>query len=195
MPVILQLKGYRFECYASDRDEPPHVHVKKDREAAKFWLEPIVSLETNHGYRPYELNKVQALVEGNREHCWRHGMRSLVAETELEVEATDVRVTDETITVDLEDGRTISVPTAWFPRLKHATLKERANYEIWNDGIVWPDIDADFSIQGLLLGRKSGESPESFKFWLDNRKKGRKVTFEDYMKTRRKQKPQAKTRK
>ena len=109
-------------------------------------------------------------------------MTSSTIELELDVQATAVVVTDETITVDLEDGRTIAVPTAWYPRLKLATAAERANYEIDRGGSSWPDVDADFSIRGLLLGRKSGESPKAFKFWLDHRKKGRAVTFEDYSK-------------
>lgn len=103
-------------------------------------------------------------------------------------QATSVRVDDETITVDLEDGRTIAVPTEWYPRLLHATRAERAEYEIDDVGVRWPDVDADFSIRGLLLGRKSGESPESFKFWLDARRKGRKVTLQDYIKAKRKMK-------
>src|SRR6266498_2815146 len=109
-------------------------------------------------------------------------MHSLAAELEQTARATSVRVTDETIAVEIEDGRTISVPTAWFPRLLHATAKERANYEIDSVGVIWPDVEADFSIRGILLGRKSGESPECFKFWLDNRKKGRKVTVEQWLK-------------
>jgi len=108
----------------------------------------------------------------------------LAAEIEEGVKATSVEVTDETITVHLEDGRSISVPTQWYPRLAHATPAERANYEIDSVGVVWPDVEADFSIRGLLLGRKSGESPASLKFWLDARKKGRKVTFEDFLTSR-----------
>jgi hypothetical protein len=103
----------------------------------------------------------------------------------LTVRATSVRVTDDEITVELEDGRTLSVPTAWFPRLVHATPRERANYEVDDVGVTWPDVEADFSIRGLLLGRKSGESPKSLKFWLDNRSKGRKVKFVDYIAQRR----------
>ena len=112
-------------------------------------------------------------------------MTSLAAELEQIVKALSARVTDATITVELEDGRTISVPTAWYPRLLHATAKERANYEIGEVGIIWPDVEADFSIRGLLLGRKSGESPDCFRFWLDNRKKGKKVTVEQYLAQRR----------
>lgn len=121
-------------------------------------------------------------------------MNSSVAESELEVEATSVIVTDEALTVELEDGRTISTPLQWFPRLRHGTPLERAKFEIGPFGIHWPDLDEDISVRGLILGRRSGESPRSLKFWLDNRKKGRKVTFEDYMNERRK-KPRSKARK
>jgi hypothetical protein len=108
--------------------------------------------------------------------------------TELELgtaRATSVDVRDETITVDLEDGRTIVVPTEWYPRLLHATATERANYEIDGAGVTWPELDADFSIRGLLLGRKSGESPASFKFWLDARRRGKKATLRDFVKSKR----------
>ena|SRR5438128_3588941 len=121
-------------------------------------------------------------------------MNSSVAETELEVEATGVTVTDDALIVELEDGRTISAPLQWYPRLRYGTPEERANVEIGPFGIHWPDLDEDISVRGLILGRRSGEGSRSLKFWLDNRKKGRKVTFEDYMKERRKR-PRAKTRK
>ena len=113
-------------------------------------------------------------------------MPSLVAELGIDVRAPSVEVADDAISVDLEDGRTIVVPTSWYPRLKHATAKERANYEIDLVGVHWPEVDADFSIRGLLLGRKSGESPKSFKFWLDARKRGKKVTLADFVKSQRK---------
>jgi uncharacterized protein DUF2442 len=102
------------------------------------------------------------------------------------VRATSVDVSDEMISVDLEDGRTISVPTAWYPRLLHATAAERKRYQIDSVGVTWPDIEADFSIRGLLLGNKSGESQASFKFWLDARRKGKKTSFDDFLKSRRK---------
>jgi len=66
----------------------------------------------------------------------------------------DVRVTEDTISVDLYDGRTITAPLAWFPRLLHATLGQRANWRVAGAGygIHWPDIDEDLSTQGLLQG-------------------------------------------
>ena len=66
----------------------------------------------------------------------------------------DVRVTDDAISVDLFDGRTITVPLAWYPRLLHATSEQRANWRIAGAGygIHWPDIDEDLSTRGLLQG-------------------------------------------
>ncbi|HEX6385007.1 MAG TPA: DUF2442 domain-containing protein [Anaerolineae bacterium] len=85
--------------------------------------------------------------------------------------AVNVVVTDDTLTVDLEDGRTISVPIGWFPRLAHGSPQERANFQISGagHGIHWPDLDEDIGIEGLLLGKKSTESPSSFKKWLEQR--------------------------
>ncbi len=85
--------------------------------------------------------------------------------------AVKVVVTDDTLTVDLEDGRTISVPIGWFPRLAHGSPEERANFQISSAGrgIHWPDLDEDIGVEGLLLGKKSTESPTSFKKWLEQR--------------------------
>jgi len=71
--------------------------------------------------------------------------------------------------VDLADGRTISVPLEWFPRLVHATPTERANAQLAGDGIHWPDLDEDISVEGFLAGRGSGESQTSLKQWIEDR--------------------------
>ena len=75
------------------------------------------------------------------------------------------------MSVDLSDGRGISVPIAWFPRLLHSTEQERNNWRLIGKGhgIHWEDIHEDISIEGLLAGRPSGESKESFKKWLAKR--------------------------
>ena len=90
--------------------------------------------------------------------------------------AQDVKVTDDTLRVDLGDGRTISVPLAWFPRLVHATSEERNNWILFGsgEGIHWEDVDEDISIEGLLAGHASGESQVSFKKWLGKRNSSRK---------------------
>lgn len=83
----------------------------------------------------------------------------------------DVRVTDDTVAVDLADGRTISVPLAWYPRLLHGTPAERNNYRILGggDGIHWPELDEDVSADNIILGQPSGESQDSFAKWLRSR--------------------------
>lgn len=84
----------------------------------------------------------------------------------------NVSVTDDTLSVDLEDGRTVSVPIGWYPRLAHGTPAERTNVRIAGAGfgLHWPDLDEDIGIEGLLLGKRSNESPQSFEKWLKARK-------------------------
>ena len=86
--------------------------------------------------------------------------------------AVTVTVTDDTLSVDLEDGRTIAVPIGWFPRLAYGTVIERANVQIAGAGcgLHWPDLDEDIGVEGLLLGKKSAESPASFARWLEQRR-------------------------
>jgi uncharacterized protein DUF2442 len=84
-----------------------------------------------------------------------------------------VLVTDDALIVDLSDGRTISVPLAWFPRLLHATPTERNNWRFIGDGegIHWTDLDEDISVENLIFGQPSGESQKSLKKWLEARMK------------------------
>ncbi|MDL1912012.1 DUF2442 domain-containing protein [Chloroflexi bacterium CFX6] len=85
---------------------------------------------------------------------------------------TGVTVTDDTLSVDLEDGRTVSVPIGWYPRLAHGSASERANVQIAGAGfgLHWPDLDEDIGIEGILLGKRSNENPRSFERWLQSRK-------------------------
>ena len=96
-------------------------------------------------------------------------------------EAEGVTVTEDTLRAELSDGRTISVPLAWYPRLVHATQEERANWELIGkgQGIRWPDLDEDLSVEGLIAGRPSGESQRSFKRWLEAKRAGRSVALYD----------------
>ena len=94
------------------------------------------------------------------------------SQIEIQVaKAQNVTITAETLTVDLKDGRTLSVPLVWYPRLSHATPKERDHWELIGEGegIHWPELDEDLSVEGLLLGRPSGESQRSLQLWLENR--------------------------
>ena len=103
-------------------------------------------------------------------------MSSLVVEIQ-EARAQSARVSDEALTVDLVDGRTIVVPLIWYPRLWHGTPRERNHFEIFGDGayIHWPALDEDLTVAGLLAGRRSGESPQSLRKWLDSRKRNKPV--------------------
>ena len=91
--------------------------------------------------------------------------------------AQQVRLTKDSLQVELSDGRSISVPLSWHPRLAHATPKERAHWRLigQGEGIRWPDLDEDISVENLLLGKRSGESQKSFRRWLEARAKGRKT--------------------
>ncbi|MBK9246610.1 MAG: DUF2442 domain-containing protein [Ignavibacteria bacterium] len=91
-----------------------------------------------------------------------------IAEGEVE----SVQFDHTCIHVTMTDGRTISVPLSWYPRLQHATTDELNNWELCGGGygIHWEQLDEDLSIQGLLAGSKSGESQASFEKWLANRK-------------------------
>ncbi|MEW6264826.1 MAG: DUF2442 domain-containing protein [Thermodesulfobacteriota bacterium] len=85
--------------------------------------------------------------------------------------AVDVHATEDTLTVDLSDGRTIAVPLGWYPRLEQASSVERANWRLIGKGlgIHWEDINEDISVEGLLAGKPSGESQTSLKKWLQGR--------------------------
>ena len=101
-----------------------------------------------------------------------------MAASTTETRATAVSLTDDALTVDLSDGRTISVPLAWFPRLTYADAEERAHWELIGDGIHWPDLDEDISVDGLLAGRPSNESPKSLQRWLEAKRAGRPLTLD-----------------
>ena len=95
---------------------------------------------------------------------------SLATETAA---AKNVRVTDRELVVELRDGRVVSVPLAWYPRLAEGSPRERRRWELLGPGIGihWPDLDEDISIDGLLQGLPSGESRASLNEWRSARKK------------------------
>jgi hypothetical protein len=88
-----------------------------------------------------------------------------------ETVAEKVTVTKDTLALELADGRTVTAPLAWYPRLLHGMARERANWRFigGGEGIHWPDLDEDISVENILLGRPSGESQRSFKKWLEAR--------------------------
>lgn len=87
--------------------------------------------------------------------------------------ATHVEVSEDTLSVELADGRTIAVPLAWYPRLAHGTTEERSSWRLIGrgQGIHWPALDEDISVANLLAGQPSAESQSSLKKWLTSRAK------------------------
>lgn len=85
--------------------------------------------------------------------------------------AVDVKVSRQALAIDLADGRTLVVPIAWYPRLLHGTPAERNHWRLIGagEGIHWPGLDEDISVDGLLAGLPSGESQSSLKRWLAQR--------------------------
>jgi Protein of unknown function (DUF2442) len=92
--------------------------------------------------------------------------------TERDVFAESVQFSDDSMTVNLDDGRSISVPLAWYPRLLHGSAQERTHFELIGDGegIHWPALDEDISVEGLIAGKRSAESDASLARWLEQRR-------------------------
>lgn len=92
--------------------------------------------------------------------------------TERDVFAESVQFSDDSMTVNLDDGRSISVPLAWYPRLLHGSAQERMHFKLIGDGegIHWPTLDEDISVEGLIAGKRSAESDASLARWLDQRR-------------------------
>ncbi|MBI4202121.1 MAG: DUF2442 domain-containing protein [Chloroflexi bacterium] len=187
MPTALRVQGYRFYFFASDGPEPAHVHVERESKRAKFWLNPV-SLANNNGFTDVELWHIRRIVEEHRSvlFYWRHGMATSIVQIEVP-DAQNVEVTEDRLTVALRDGRTITVPLIWYPRLVQRTPKERANWRFIarGEGIHWEDLDEDISVEGLLAGRPSMESHESLKRWLKAREERPRLRAEDFRKALR----------
>lgn len=95
-----------------------------------------------------------------------------ISQVELTVPAVhSVRVDQSMLTFVLEDGRSVSAPLEWFPRLQEGTAEERGRWEPIGAGygVHWPDLDEDISVEGMLAGRRSMEGERSFRAWLDRR--------------------------
>ena len=105
-------------------------------------------------------------------------MTFLVSE-ETQSKAESVLVSAEELIVALSDGKSKSVPLSFYPRLVHASQEERDNWQIIDqgEGIRWPDLDEDISVEGIMAGRRSGESRKSFQRWLEAKKAGRGLTL------------------
>lgn len=154
MPTVHREDGFRFYFYSHEPNEPAHVHVDRAGASAKLWLRPV-AVAANLGFNARELRSssvARATIEFD---SLRHGMTISAARADTRVK--DVEVSDTHLIVALVDGRTISVPLSWFPRLRDATPTQRAHWQLAGSGygIHWPEIDEDLSTEGLLRGAAS----------------------------------------
>ena len=101
-------------------------------------------------------------------------MNTLTIEIRV-AQIVDVHITDETLTVDLSDGRTVSVPLAWYPRLVHSTPTERNHWRLdgRGEGIHFSDLDEDISVENIVAGMPPSESQRSFQRWFEERQKSK----------------------
>ena len=99
-------------------------------------------------------------------------VKDLKYETDYEHFVVGVRFSKTHFTVSIHDGRSLKVPVNWFPRLYHGTEKERNAYRLigQGEGIAWDSLDEHIGLETLLAGQKSGETPQSIKRWLKQRK-------------------------
>jgi len=168
-PPFLRIGPYRVYFVSHNLDEPPHVHVDRDDQSAKFRLAPV-ALTRNLGFAAVELRRVQRLVAEHEPRLLeRLGMST--SEGRPGARVKDVRFTDDVLVVDLLDGRTISVPLVWYPRLLSATPEQRANWRMAGGGfgIHWPDIDEDLSTEGLLRGAPARRGSAATRGWSSDR--------------------------
>jgi Protein of unknown function (DUF2442) len=82
-----------------------------------------------------------------------------------------IAITTHHLQINLPNGQQLNIPWDWYPRLLHGTIQERQNWQLFGEGtaIEWPDLDEHLEIEGLLGGRRSGESQRSFDRWLAGR--------------------------
>ncbi len=98
-------------------------------------------------------------------------MKRMAEENQTRVAAQSVRFSEDSMTVSFDDGRAFSVPLVWYPRLLDGSEEERRHYELIGkgEGIHWPELDEDISVEGLLAGRRSAESAASLRWWKQGR--------------------------
>ena len=116
------------------------MHVDRENRSAKFWLDPDITLAANHGYSRRELRDIERIMRAHLE-TLRHEWDAFSAVMTLTLpRIVSVTVTDDTVSVDLEDGRTIAVPIGWYPRLAHGTPAERTHVQVSGAGygLHWP---------------------------------------------------------
>src|SRR6266571_6095600 len=159
MPTVLRRGPYRIYFVSHDLNEPPHVHVDRDDQSAKFWFWRQSPWRVTWVSARSNCDAFRHSSPSTNRSYWRRGMST--SEGKAGERVKDVRFTDDILTVDLLDGRTISVPLVWYPRLLSASLEQRANWRVAGGGfgIHWPDVDEDLNTEGLLRGAPAPREP------------------------------------
>jgi len=150
MPTVLRVGKYRFFFFSGEGNEPAHIHVDSGDDYAKFWLDPVQAVRSV-GYSANELNRLRKIVVKNGNYSRTNGMNTLVTKKSIPM-ASEVWFDTDKLYVRLLDGREISAPLEWFPRLRDATNAQRKKWRLIGRGIGihWPDIDEDVSVESLL---------------------------------------------
>lgn len=154
MPTIF-IEGYIFRFYSSDINEPPHVHIIRDDNVAKIWLQPI-EVEYNYGYNRPTLNRLLRMTSKIRKDYWRLGILTSVSKVlNQQVAATDVRFESNNLFISLSDGREVSLPIDkidWLTWLAKATAEQRANWSIEPRGfaVYWEELDDGIEVSHIL---------------------------------------------
>ena len=152
MPTLLSRSPYRFYVFSNESFKSPGITVDRGKVSARFFLESV-KLDENFGFCPEELDKLKTLIREYQPLFLNRWESSLKKKPDVRVK--NVAVTDQALRFHLEDGRTISVPLAWYPKLYYANDKQRSHWKIslGGFGVHWPYLDEDICSEGLLRGQ------------------------------------------
>jgi len=153
VPTVFREKGHRFFFYMADQYEPPHIHVTKQDDTAKFWLthskwpSTIASATTN--FMRFSTSSPRIWTN-----CLRRGISTSEHKTpdmnELRIQR--VNFEPEHLVVECNDDRRLEIPLTYFPRLHAATVDQRSNWTMIGRGrgVHWESIDEDLSVENFL---------------------------------------------
>jgi hypothetical protein len=161
MPTVLREKGYGFFFYMADQYEPPHIHVAKQANAAKFWLDPL-ELAFNDGFREHELSEIRRIIKAHTwTSCLQHGMSCLGESFRMtELRIKKLRFANGQIVVSLTDAKQLRIGLQNFPRLQSASPKQRNQWQLIGRGrgVHWPAVDEDLSVENFLTAYSRSQS-------------------------------------
>ena len=141
--------GLTDSSFSAGKPESPRMSIlRRERKKQRYGLQMSTS-QCHMVSKPTRSRSFSRLSRNTGKRFWRHGMSSSVPS--LDHTAMGVRFGDDSVMFDLADGRTLSAPLAWFPRLLSASVTQRSNWKLIGRGygVHWPEVDEDISILGL----------------------------------------------